>query len=76
MTDKTEIEVLTVDIPSDTESRRYEFRESRRLHAESRPRHRDTQRHTNRTGYAPAVTLARNTRGRLTGIRKAVVQPA
>ena len=32
MTDKTEFEVLTVDLPRDTESRRYEFRESRRLH--------------------------------------------
>ena len=32
MTDKTEIEVLTVDLPRDTESRRYEFRESRRMH--------------------------------------------
>ena len=32
MTDKTEFEVLTVDLPRETESRRYEFRESRRLH--------------------------------------------
>ena len=32
MTDKTEFEVLTVDLHRDTESRRYEFRESRRLH--------------------------------------------
>lgn len=32
MTDKTEFEVLTVDLPRDAESRRYEFRESRRLH--------------------------------------------
>ena len=32
MTDKTEFEVLTVDLPRDTESRRYEFAQSRRLH--------------------------------------------
>ena len=32
MTDKTEFEVLTVDLPRDIESRHYEFRESRRLH--------------------------------------------
>ena len=32
MTEKTEFEVLTVDLPRDTESRRYEFAQSRRLH--------------------------------------------
>ena len=76
MTDKTEFEVLTVDLPRDTESRRYEFRESRRLHdgfaypRESAPRI-PRQRHGGSVAGAFGVALGISVAGAAFGVLSA-----
>ena len=76
MIDKTEIEVMTIDIPSDTESRRYEFRESRRLHdgfaypRESAPRI-PRQRHGGSVAGAFGVALGISVGGAAFGVLSA-----
>ena len=76
MTDKTEFEVLTVDLPRETESRRYEFRESRRLHdgfaypRESAPRI-PRQRHGGSVAGAFGVALGISVAGAAIGVLSA-----